>query len=141
MNDRHKEMARLYVEDGLTYQQIADQYGISRQRVGQVLTPLNLNDGGQRRRMAHAAELRTAHARISAGKSTLAEEAERLGYKSADSLGGVLRKNGLRFQYRRKSRTARHGELLRYNRGCRCKRCAAAMRVYNRSLRNREGGR
>lgn len=36
-NEHYEEMRRMYVEDGMTYAQIADKFGLSRQRVYQCL--------------------------------------------------------------------------------------------------------
>lgn len=137
MTDRQQEMARLYSEEHLTYAEIADRFGVTKQRVGQVLGPLSLSKGeAQRRLVMRHQELRDAHARITEGVYSASQEAEKLGYGKVEYMKEAMRKLGLKFPPR--PRPAKHGEHLRYKRGCRCAKCTKANREYARSLKGTE---
>lgn len=133
---RQPEMQALY-DEGYTLQQVAEHYGVSRQRIGQILGPQRKNaHNGGRRRAAVLEERRPAFARIIAGESTLEQEAERFGI-TRGYLRGYLDANGMHIptQY---DLAPKHGTRYRYNRGCHCRRCTKAMRDSQRSLRDRE---
>ena len=139
-NERTERMARAYVEDGLSYTQIAEEFGLTKQRVGQLLGPLGLaRDHGQRSRAMREQALRAAHGRIMAGRSTLEEEAGELGYNSAGSLRSVLYRMGLRVVHERLEPA--HGTVARYRRRndpCRCDECRRANREKLRELQGQE---
>jgi hypothetical protein len=137
--ERVLEMARLYVEEGLTYAVIGERYGISKQRVGQLLYPLGLTPQGERRQIERAQRLLIAYERIQAGETTLAEEAEALDYASTDSLRTRMHELGLK--PRRVMPEPAHGTLTRYNSSrwrCRCAECRRANREANAALAGRE---
>lgn len=133
-SERQVEMGRLYVEEGLTYREIAERYGISRQRVAQLLEPFGFpRHWGRRRQLERARTLEAVHERVRSGETSLRDEWEALGYASEDSLRNALLSLGLHFE-----RHAPHGVRWRYNRGCRCELCKVAHREYMRSLRRSE---
>lgn len=140
-DDRVNAMARAYVEQGLSYSQIAEEYGLSRQRVGQLLGPLGLaQERGPREKVAREQKLRAAHARIEAGETTLKQEADALGYASTESMRSVLYNLDLRITDKRPEPP--HGTISRYRRRvdpCRCEECRRANREYVASLKHRGG--
>lgn len=137
MNERTQTMARLYVEEGLTYQQIAERYGITRQRVHFLLGKLDLaKHRGARQRVERTQTLKDAHARITEGTSSVREEAERLGYSSPDSFRSMIWRMGLHVP--RQAVEAPHGTRQRYSRGCHCGECKEANRQYMQSLKGKE---
>lgn len=127
--ERVLEMARLHVEECLSYAQIGERYGISRQRVGQLLTPLDLAHPEVQRRDEEG--LRKAARRIEQRRSTLAVEAEKLGYSSGDSLRTALWRIGLKV-HEPPPAMPKHGTVARYRRGCQCTRCRRANADYAR---------
>lgn len=140
MTQRTDEMARAYIEEGLTYGQIGERYGITRQRVGQLLGPLELaRDRGQAK-IAREQRLRASHARLQSGTVTLAEEAENLGYASAESLRSAFYELGLRYSAPAKP-VPEHGTIARYRsriHGCRCEECRRANAEHQNRLRGEE---
>jgi hypothetical protein len=136
MNERTQTMARLYVEEGLTYTQIGERYGISRQRVHALLGPLDLATHRGVRYLKERHQILTdAHARITEGESSTTKEAERLGYASAESLRKALWRVGLRTPHKKVELV--HG-LQGYRRKCRCEVCTEAHRIYMRGLKEKE---
>lgn len=114
-------MARLYVEDGLTLAEIGERYGISRERVRQIIKPFGLEAHyGRRRKEGRARLLREAHQRIASRESTTAQEAERIGYASPSGLYGAFSRLGLLLPQKP---PAEHGTTTRYRSGCRCEDC------------------
>lgn len=133
-NERAVEMARLYAEDELTYEQIGDRFGLSRQRVHQVLAPFGLPPhGGRRTREERRQRIRDAHARVVAGTTTLEEEAAKLGYKSGPVLRRTFNHHGLHMQ----PAEFEHGTRARYSQGCHCESCRGAEAEYRRKLRRK----
>lgn len=139
MSDRASEYARLYVEEGLSYGQIAERNGVSRQYVGQILTPLKLANGKvSKARAEMVAELTAAHGRIMRRESTLREEAEKAGFKHSENFRAKMRQYGLRVNL---DRTPAHGTFARYKSRkwrCRCEDCTRANREYVQSLKEKE---
>lgn len=130
---RAVEMGLLYSR-GLTTQEIADQYGISRQRVHQLIKPFGLpGHYGKRKQDERVRRLTQACARIRSGESTSAEEAERLGYANAATLRGTLNELGLRL--RDDWKPGAHGTVLRYRQGCKCDECRRAHRELMNEVR------
>ena len=135
MNERTQEMIRAYVEGGLTYEQIAAEHGLTRQRVGQILGPLDLDSVVKRRMLEREQTLRAAHARITTGETSLKKEAERLGYSHGESLRAAFRRLGLRAL----RSTPEHGTFARYtSRKWRC-RCADCRRANAQQMASYKG--
>lgn len=103
---------------------------ISRQRVQQILSTVELDlHYGQRRREERVTRLKDAHARLCARESTVAEEAERLGYKTTQALLNALWRLGLT---RPPVEPPAHGTYYRYNHyRCRCDECRKAAREHH----------
>jgi len=161
-SERAIEFARLYAEEQLTMQEIADRYHLSRERVRQLIAPFGLQPhGGARKREEREKDLRAAHARIMAGETTTAEEAKRIGYAKPDYLRMALWRLGLHLHRPAAVRSAgdkrkaardrylarlakgpkKHGTVSAYkNFGCRCTRCKTASREYERDLRRKRRG-
>jgi hypothetical protein len=137
--ERTLEMARLYVEAGQSYSEIAEQFGLTKQRVGQLLGPLGLQ---QYRRQAAAVRvqlLREAYGRIVRKESTLKVEAPRLGYKNARSLRSALYDLDMRVVLGHVP--PRHGTASRYRSrrySCRCEECTRANREKGNELKGKE---
>ena len=138
--DRLESMARAYVEEGLSYKQIGDRYGITRQRVGQLLSPLNLGHGQrQARSIVREQNLRAAFARLEGGESTLKQEATALGYSSGESLRSAFYEAGLHFL--QGTPPPEHGTIARYRsrkHACRCAECRRANCVHQARLKGTE---
>jgi hypothetical protein len=141
-SDRQVEMARLYAEQGLSYAQIGERYGITRQRVGQLIGDLGLAPGrAARSRAEHEIAVRAAHARLAAGETTREAEIEAMGYKNWDSLYSAFRELGLKVE--RQHEPAPHGTDTRY-RKCRdddgrpCEACRKAHSEVQGRLRGRK---
>jgi hypothetical protein len=137
--ERTLEMARLYVEQGQSYSQIGEQFGLTRQRVGQLLGPLGLQQYRRQAAIERVQLLRDAYSRIIAGKSTLNEEASKLGYKNARSLRSALYELDLRVVVGYEEPP--HGTVARYRSRryqCRCDECRRANRDRGRELKGKE---
>ena len=140
MDDRVQQMARAYVEQGLSYSQIAAEYGLTRQRVGQLLGPLGLaRDREQWSKIAREQKLRAVHRQIMAGEITLDRAAADLGYASGGSLRGALSDLGMRVNFTLDEPA--HGTASRYRSrrfACRCEECRRAHREKCAELKGRE---
>ena len=125
---RTPEFKRLYEEGRLTMQEIADRYGISRQRVQQILSLVTLSlHYGVRRGEERANRIVEAWERIGTGEATTAEEAKRLGYSRPKNLQQAFYRLGLK---RGPKEPPEHGTLSRYmHHRCRCELCRAASRA------------
>lgn len=136
--ERSVEMARLYVEQGLTLQEIGDRYGITRERVRQLIKPFGLEGHyGRRKREERVRMLMEAYARIESGESTSLEEAKRLGYSSRTTFAGAI--NGLGLKLRKPIPEEEHGTSRKYHKGCRCDECRRAHREDLYAWRERRG--
>ncbi|HSE44887.1 MAG TPA: hypothetical protein VLA89_06120 [Gemmatimonadales bacterium] len=138
-DDRVQAMTRAYVEGGLSYAQIAQEYGLTRQRVGQILGPLGLaGEREKRSRVVREQKLREIHARIMSGELTLEQAAAELGYASGASLRSVLFNLDLRIIIEWEPD---HGTIERYRSRkfkCRCDECRRANRERTASLKELE---
>lgn len=137
--ERTRQMARLYVEEGLSYSQIGDQYGLTRQRVGQLLGPLGLQQYRHQAAAARVQLLRETHSRILRKETTLEKEAPKLGYKNARSLRSALYELGMRIVVVHEEPP--HGTAARYRSRkyqCRCDECTRANREKGAELKGKE---
>jgi hypothetical protein len=138
-DERTQQMARAYIEEGLSYGEIGERYGITRQRVGQLLGPLDLaRDLGQRK-IIREQNLRAAHARLLTGGTTLEEEADVLGYATGESLRSAFYELGLKVV--RERPIPEHGTLARYRskrHGCSCEECRRANSEHQNRLKGEE---
>jgi hypothetical protein len=138
-DERAREMGRLYAEEGQTYEEIGEIYGVTRQRVAQILSPFGFTAHyGKRKRTERAQVLREIHARIQAGETTLAEQGPLLGYADGESLRHAMLAMNLRFP---RPPSPEHGAAWRYNKGCHCPECTEAYRVYVREKRGKREAR
>lgn len=139
MSERTQRMARMYTEEGLSYAEIGARFDLTRQRVHQLIGAIvEPRPGFSPAERLQA--LKAAHGRVMRNETTLAEEAEKLGWASEASLRGSMAKRGLLFATRpRPSRRvlAPHGTPTRYRQECRCDECRAANTKYNRELRRK----
>jgi len=135
-DERAVAMARMYAEEGLTYEEIGKQYGVTRQRVEQILKPFGIPaHWGQAKKERRAQVLGESYGQISGGHATMKEEAERLGYANAASLWQAFHALGLEMPKRQPSA---HGSLRRYNiLKCRCEICREGARVRAKERRER----
>lgn len=138
LDERAPEMAALYTDERLTFKEIGERYGLTKQRVHQILAPLNLErHHGQRKRDERVDRLTEAYERIVAGDSTTVEEADRLGYASAAILRGAFSDLGFK---RPPQDPPPHGTTARYtsrSHPCRCDLCLEAMREKARARHKR----
>lgn len=123
MNERGRAMAAMYAE-GHTLDDIAREYGISRQRVQQIIAgTYERAHWGKRKQDARVERRRAAHARIVAGESTVEAEAQAEGIEPISLLSSFY-ELGLRLT----PLSPEHGTAYRYNRGCRCADCTQAIK-------------
>ncbi len=137
--ERTLEMARLYVEEGLSYSQIGEQFGLTKQRVGQLLGPLGLQQYRHQAAAVRVQILREAYGRIMRRETTLDEEAAELGYKSGHTLRDALYVLDLRVVMAHEEPA--HGTAARYRSRkyrCRCDKCRLANREKGRELIGKE---
>lgn len=137
--ERTLEMARLYVEEGLSYSEVGERYGLTRQRVGQLLGPLGLQQYRRQAAVVRVQLLRDAYSRIINGRSTLDEEAPKLGYKNGHSLRSALYDLDMRVVMGYPQPP--HGSVARYRSrryACRCDDCRRANREKGLELKGKE---
>lgn len=135
-----QQMARMLVEQGMSYGEVGREFGITRQAVHARIKNAGLVvQTGKRRAKDRAAYLRglqQSHARVLSGKSTPTEEAKKLGYKDYRSYRNALLANGM--SYSRPQELLGHGTSASYARGCTCVLCRRANRDRKRRLIGRE---
>lgn len=132
MNERKARMIELYA-DGYTLGDIAREYGISRQRVHQIIQgSYDTAHYGARRKAKREGEIFRSYELILAGDSTIQAEAERLGIKQ-----NTLRGQFSEWGWRLTPPSPEHGTAYRYKRGCRCEECKAATRELKRKMKLR----
>jgi hypothetical protein len=140
IDERVQSMARAYVERGLSYAQIGEEYGLSRQRVGQLLGPLGLaRDREQGSKIIREQRLRAVHARVIGGEVTLERAAADLGYASGESLRSAFYDLGMTVVL--DVEPPPHGTASRYRSrryACRCDECRRANREKCAELRGQE---
>ena len=127
-SERSLEMARLYRDEEMTMQEIADLNEISRERVRQILKPFKLAvHHGARKKDEREQRVREAWERIGAGEVTVAQEAKRLGYSRTKNLQQAFYRLGLKREGPKEPPP--HGTLNRYTyHRCRCELCREAAR-------------
>ena len=139
-DERLQSMARAYVERGLSYSQIAEEYDLTRQRVGQLLKPLGLaRERESVSKVIREQRLRAIHKRITAGDVTLEGAAAELGYSSGQSLRHALYTLGMRVVT--ELAVPPHGTSSRYRSRrfpCRCEECRRANRERCAELKGQE---
>ena len=132
---RQPAMQALY-DEGYTFEQIGEQYGVSRQRIGQIIGPQreNAHNGG-RRKAALLKVRKAAFDRIMAEKSTLKKEAEKFGV-TEKHLRHYLDENGMHVPSQF-DRAPKHGTVYRYQQGCKCNLCRQASRDQRARMRSK----
>lgn len=114
-------MLRMYLDEGYTMSQIGDHFGISRQRVHQIIgTQGEDAHYGIRMQQERKERLLQAYERMKDG-STAQAEADRLGITRGSFYVG-LNRLGIRLA----PESPEHGTLYRYRKGCHCEECRAA---------------
>lgn len=132
---RQGKMLSLYNKDGLTYQEIADRYGITRQRVQQLIgDQIKEAHYGRAKKERREKQFRAAHRALLRGATTVEREAEALGIMP-QSLRTGLNRLGLKLPVKE---SPLHGTYYRYSRGCRCPECRAAQQEHFRQMKLRE---
>lgn len=142
-DDRTQAMARAYVERGLSYAQIGEEYGLTKQRVGQILAPLGLGQNRVRvSKVVREQNLRAAYEKIAAGELTLEEAALQLGYKNGHVLRNALYDIDLRVHVLNYEEPE-HGTYARYRSRryrCRCVECRQANAARSRARSRARSG-
>lgn len=134
MTGRDQKILDMYM-DGYSLTDVGKEFGLTRQRIHQIISPLSKErHHGGLRRQKYAAKISAAYERVLSHESTLSEEAERLGMKP-NSLRLAFRVRGLRIPRRQ---APLHGTRYRYSQGCRCDECRAAAVKYQRTFLGRE---
>jgi len=114
--EREADMLRRYAQ-GETMQEIGDDFGLSRERVRQILKRLNVTADDMRERRYRMA---TA---LYKGGLTATEAAKRAGVHPALFRGRLVAAGQRR---PRPPRVPKHGTVYEYQRGCRCEPCTRA---------------
>lgn len=123
MSDRAEEMRRLW-DEGLSFRQIGEHFGVSGQRAHQILGNLGRRTNAKHR--AIRATRLAAYERIVAKETTLDDEAEKLGL-TPSRLREYLRQA---FALRIPTVKPEHGMWSRYTHyKCRCRKCKAVARA------------
>jgi hypothetical protein len=127
----------MLIEQNMTYQEIGDAFGITRQAVYWRLKKAGLKPGSQakHRKASLIARLSEAHARIMSREATVAEEAERLGYTQS-GMRSVMLRNGMPIRVPQPE--PEHGTRARYQKGCKCDECKRSHADHQASLRGLE---
>lgn len=122
---RQAEMLDMY-QQGYTLGDVAEKFGVSRQRVYQLIGHLyERGHYGKLKREARVACLREAHALVVSKEATMPGLAEQFGV-TVDSLYSAFNRLGLSMPARE---SPLHGTSYRYDLGCRCEECRAAVRL------------
>lgn len=132
---RREQMLAQYHEQHMSVPEIAAAHGITHQRVYQIIGRTGTRPS---RTVASIREERlAAYGRISAGQSTLEEEAEKLGL-STRYLRQYLRESLELELPGAHSLVPKHGTHYRYAHDkCRCRKCRKAEAEYRQMLRDR----
>lgn len=120
---RAEEMQRLRDEERLTLAEIGERYGISKQRVAQLLGKQGGSVERERLEQFQQERLEVVQ-RVVAGEISVAEAAEISGITVKSFLAYSLDTFGIRLS----QSAPEHGTIHRYNGGCRCAECTEAMR-------------
>lgn len=134
MTERNQTIIEMYL-GRKTLQEIGDEYGLTRERVRQIVAPfVSERHYGSAKREARDLKILEAHGRIQQGWTSVEEEAELLGLLP-DTLRVNFRKRGLKLKVHR---APEHGTRHRYQQGCKCDECLGALRDYMASLKGKE---
>jgi hypothetical protein len=120
LDPRTRAMRDLYLKEEMPLRQIGERFGLSGERVRQILKPLGLESHPSTRKSSkREVSIRAAFKRVSAGGS-VAEEAKALGYSSESGLRSAFARLGLKLG----PRLSAHGTMRRYAvHKCRCPKC------------------
>jgi hypothetical protein len=130
--ERNTEMLEMYLE-GYTLQEVGQHYGISRERVRQIIVKRSSDRHyGARKRMLMNERVRKAYEAMQNG-STMEAEAEKLGLMPK-SLYSRFLAQGMTLR----PKSPLHGTVYRYQKGCRCDECKKGNRVYRLRFREME---
>lgn len=133
MTERCARMRRMYYQEGLSMSEIGEHFGVTRQRVHQIIGSAGGEAHyGQAKKDGRVNRLESAYSRILAGNS-VREEAEKLGMRT-ESLKTALKKHGTPLPAHV---APEHGTHYRYAHGCRCDECKQAEREERRKRKER----
>src|SRR3990172_3962930 len=136
MSKRNDEIVTRYIDDGFSLQDVGKEFGITRERVRQILAHAGITERHQgiHNKLERKSTTQDAYARITEGLITVVEEAERIGIKTTS-----LYARFHRYQLPSLKKEAEHGTCYYYrNYRCRCDNCRAAIRAYSQKLKTKE---
>ena len=84
MSKRNDEIVTRYIDDGFSLQDVGKEFGITRERVRQILAHAGITERHQgiHNKLERKSTTQDAYARITEGLITVVEEAERIGIKT-----------------------------------------------------------
>jgi AraC-like DNA-binding protein len=140
LTERNAKIVRLAIEQQLTISELSTQFGITRQRVSQILHRAGYSLAGRqyqqlgrRRKRDHAAAMLRTGASVEDTMATY-------GYHDRTHFRKMMKAAGYVIPSLR-SASGQHGSPGMYNRGCRCQACRdvwnARARAYQRGWRAR----
>ena len=134
MTKRNQTIIEKYLS-GKTLQEVGDEYGITRERVRQIVhAQSDERHYGAHKREARDLKIRQAFGRVLQGWTSVEDEAELLGILP-DTLRVNFKRRGLKLP---RNSSPTHGTRHRYNQGCRCPECTEVIREYMRGLKKKE---
>lgn len=127
--ERNEKILRLYNEEGLATTEIAERFGMTRQRVHQIIKPRVVKAHyGIKKMKKLEAERRVIYDRIVAGELSLREAAYQI-KRSPNQLRLYFRERGWLLP---KYEAPLHGTRYRYQQGCKCDECKKAAVDYQK---------